>query len=421
MPEQDTLHQVSQDMPEQDTLHQVSQDMPEQGTLHQVSQDMPEQGTLHQVSQDPTVVFTDLEFISISHTPDKQSEDANSENQCVICSYPYDAQHMPLRLTCCNQVIGHKCFCIHVLDRKRNFVKHHQTVQGFVAQCPFCKGLPVFEMDNSLCEASLLSTPSTQAPSVIDTESLSLSHIFTEDGSISADVSSGHVICIKCNTAIDNMTDTKACGCCNRIVHRSCAECTEEELKSIKAYQALRGYNCGSCTIDKHMLQESFVYTLGTDVKMQTPHMLACMPDCNYLLSVLVSHACGCTYNKGNPWKSQVYIDTYAEFNALSTRIFLLLSVDDITHFRNDVLRNVKGLRNVFVPSSTLYEFLSRDPVIKKAVFEFCYKVHLDACSLYAKKDVHALQKIHDNIIDSIVGVQGYMVCIELFCLFLCY
>ena len=346
------------------------------------------------ILEESTVSFSNLDISNVSLSYVDQG------NECIICSNPYDAQHTPLRLSCCNQLIGHKCFSKYVLDRKRNFLKHNQSLLDFSVVCLFCKGTPEFKIDTTVCEGSLLSTPSTighYQSSEIEA---------SQEESFSCD----RLFCLKCYAPIDDIDAAKTCLCCNKVFHSECAEAIQEELKNIKAYQVLRGFNCGNCTIDKHMLQESLVYVLETEVSMKTPHMLACVPDCNYLLSVLMSYTCGANYNKGNPWKAQELISKYPEMKTFSQRILSLLSKDDIDHFRNDILRNLKNLRNVFVPSSTLNEFLSRDPTLNKEVLELCYKIYVDACSIYSSTHVHGLKKIHDNIIDSIIGVQGYMV-----------
>ena len=345
----------------------------------------------------------DVQFCDIDLSSITLNNAIEQENECVICSTPYNAQHVPLRLSCCNQLIGHTCFSKYALDRKRNYIKHNQTLQDFSVQCLFCKGAPEFSMHESVSEGSLLSTPSTQAQQSTDVEPVT--PMYSEQS-----LSDANILCLKCYTAIEEHSVTKLCGCCGKVFHIECAESIQEELKNIKAYQVLRGFNCGNCTIDKHMLQESLVYVLDSDVSMKIPHLLACVPDCNYLVSVLVSHACGASYNKGNPWKSQDLIANYPEFKIFSMRILSLLSSEDIEHFKNDILRNLKNFRNVYVPSSTLNEFLSRDPSLNKEVLEFCYKVYLDACSIYSKTHIYGLKKIHDNIIDSIVGIQGYMV-----------
>ena len=60
--------------------------------------------------------------------------------------------------------------------------------------------------------------------------------------------------------------------------HKECTESIQEELKNIHAYQVLRGFHCGSCSVEKHMLQESLMYSLSTSVDIKVPHLLACTP-----------------------------------------------------------------------------------------------------------------------------------------------
>jgi len=351
---------------------------------------------------------TSVQFSDIVLTDNAKSLTASKDNkECVICCSSYGFTHPPLRLSCCHQIIGHNCFSKYAIDRKRSYLKHNQTLSNFSVSCLFCNGCPEFSISTDVKEGSLLSTPST----INTTEDLitPTSQVFSEFQQTS-DIEN-HIICLKCFIAIDNPDNSLYCGCCDKAFHKECSESIQEELKNIHAYQVLRGFHCGSCSIEKYMLQESLTYCLTSSVEMKVPHLLACVPHTNYLLSLLISYACGANYNRGNPWKSQDLVLKYSEFKTLSERLLSLLSHSDISHFRNDVQRNLRNFRNVFVPSSTMLEFLSRDPQLQKDVLQFCHKLYSDACAIYSSSHILHLQTIHDNIINAIDGIQGYVVC----------
>ena len=316
----------------------------------------------HCSSMDETSVqFSD---IVISNNTSKSLSPSKDNKECIICCSSYSFTHPPLRLSCCNQFIGHDCFSKYAIDRKRSFLKHNQTLSGFSVSCLFCNGCPEFSLSADVKEGSLLSTPSTinTGDGTSDVLITPSSQVFSE---FQHSDNHNHIIC-ECYCPIDNTDQSISCGCCDKCFIRVII-CSKYEILCLPSpsWFSLWFLFCWLHML-KNRLFISFCFC-----RYKSSSLMACTPHSNYLLSVLTSYACGATYNKGNPWKAQDLILKYPDFKTLSDRLISLLSHADISHLRNDVQRNLKNFRNVFVPSSTMLEFLSRDPQLQRDVCSF--------------------------------------------------
>lgn len=323
-----------------------------------------------------------------------------STGTCIICCVPLDSSNST-QLSCCNQNIHTPCMNRHGVYAQREYLKNHQSLDGFVLFCILCKQPCGFNVNAT----SSISIPST-IPSL--SMSLSLSHSFsigditdTENGSdpsyvpevhISADsiitIDEGTKFCFVCAEQIDSTTVTTKC--CNKVMHSSCNYKVVDALKSLNMNHVYRGASCVNCTVSRFMVKSDFEIS-ETFASLEIGngqvglHPLGCSPNAHYLLSSVILYIYGFKFHNTNPWCINPLVLEYPELEAVIDKIkmIVVLSPADIVHVRG-LVSNIGNTRNVFISPDNLCDIVNRaGEVIVGSLMDILRRIHSDTVSMY--------------------------------------
>jgi hypothetical protein len=282
---------------------------------------------------------------------------------------------------------------------RREFLKQHQNLDGFLVFCIFCKQdsgyvitqPPTYSIPETLNTTSISDSGTTVSgftslihagesdTSYVPEEFLSdqdMQHIV--DGNIT-----GELYCAVCAKPIHETDDKIQFVCCSKYAHDACYSVTAGILKKLDMTRSYRGPACIVCSSSRYMVLKD--YTVCGEVEIiDGIHPMSASPSAHYMITRCVLYLHGFNFQEGNPWSLR---QTFQRFPNLERELLMAKQHFVDTPQDNEVLSSIVAttigkVRNAFLDPDRALDILGRTPNTERLMYEV-YMIYRHAKKLY--------------------------------------